>query len=367
MMRRTLLLFLFLPMCLYGWSQLSMTLQVPPTGVLVKPQLWNIAFVNSSTAGEIEIDLVLTNIRTGEVALTATTNPILITNGAQQITSSNITVQYDYPSALISDHSPDGFLAIGTFNACYTVHGDIVGGKSGALNECTDIVVEPVSPPTLTIPCNGCYAESATPLFTWLPAAPINLFTNLTYEMKLVEVLPGQASSEAIQINAPVLLQDGNTNSFFNYPTSGTWLDTTKTYAWQVIAKSANEDASQSEIWTFKLKSDSVVLDPISKNPYVRLKQSISSAATFCDGNLNFQYRNEASDSTVSFTVYSLSDNSLYATVKTGILTLKEGDNYLSILLFDDKRFVSGDSYLLELINSEGEKWKMKFILQLPE
>ena len=366
-MRNALFLFFLLSSGLCGWSQVSMTLQVPPAGVLLKPQLWNMAFTNTASSRQIEIGLVLTDMSTGQVALTGTTDIVVLNNGTKQITGSDVNAEYEYPSSLISDHDPNGYLAIGTFNACYTVYDKTTSHDEVMLDQCTDVIVEPVSPPLLNMPCDGCYAESSAPLFTWLPPAPLNLFSNLTYEMKLVEVAQGQASSEAIQINAPILLDDGNTNPFLNYPGSGALLDTSKTYAWQVIAKNNNDEASQSEIWTFKLKTDTVALNVLSKNPYVRLRQTITSAATFCDGNLNFVYNNEKSDSTVLFSIYSLSDDELYATVKTGQLTLKEGDNYLSILLFDDKRFANDNTYLFELTNREGEKWKMKFMLELPQ
>src|ERR1700743_3134908 len=79
-------------------AQVSMTLQVPPTGVLVKPQLWNLLLVNASTYVQVvQVNLVLTDEKTNQTVLTATTMPISLPKGAKQIQAKDLgAIQYNY-------------------------------------------------------------------------------------------------------------------------------------------------------------------------------------------------------------------------------------------------------------------------------
>ncbi|MES1249175.1 MAG: hypothetical protein ABUL46_00750, partial [Chitinophaga rupis] len=105
-------------------AQISMTLQVPPMGVLVKNQLWNMLLVNSgSRSALLRINLVLLDEKTNQPVLTASTVPFLLNKGAKQMQAKDLSpIQYSYNGpATNADRDPNGLLPAGTYQACYSV------------------------------------------------------------------------------------------------------------------------------------------------------------------------------------------------------------------------------------------------------
>ena len=211
-------------------AQVSMTLQVPPAGVLVKNQLWNIVLVNASNTDVlIRVNLVLLDVQTNQPVITATSAPVSLGKGAKQLQARDLSpVQYSYsiPAARV-DMDPNGLLPAGRFQACYTV----VNAQKGDLTlveNCITVNVDPLSPPLLNTPANEDKLLTAYPQFTWLPPTPIGLFNDLGYAMVLVEVFPGQGKADAIQQNVPLNASVYTKNMFWNYPASTRSLDTGK-------------------------------------------------------------------------------------------------------------------------------------------
>ena len=107
MYKKNLLLCLMLLLVLLSKAQIVMTLQVPPVGVLVKNQLWNMLLVNSGKTNQlIEISLVLSDQKTNEPVLTAVTTPFLLDKGARQIQAKDLgAINYTYNGpASLTDH-----------------------------------------------------------------------------------------------------------------------------------------------------------------------------------------------------------------------------------------------------------------------
>src|SRR5882757_4839590 len=105
-------------------AQVSMTLQVPPVGVLVKNQLWNMMVVNAGSYNMlIRVNLVLLDEKTNQPVLTAISAPVLLPKGAKQLQARDLgPVQYAYSDpAFHADGDPNGMLPAGGFQACYTV------------------------------------------------------------------------------------------------------------------------------------------------------------------------------------------------------------------------------------------------------
>ncbi len=103
-------------------AQVSITPAVPPTGVLLKKQLWNISLVNTGDdALFVKLKLTLTNAAGDEAMLTAFTNSFTLPKGAMQLTSAELDpITYQYLSTSITDRDADGFLTVGSYQACYT-------------------------------------------------------------------------------------------------------------------------------------------------------------------------------------------------------------------------------------------------------
>lgn len=351
-------------MLFHATAQISMTLQVPPSGVIIKSQLWNILLVNKTGADEVQITLALTDANTSEPVLSGLTLPFILNSGTSQLTAKDLAIQYDYLSPVIADRDPNGFLPAGSYEACFTL---TQTNHPVPVEACINITVEPLSPPLLNMPLDESASESSAPQFNWLPPSPLNMFSELNYDLILVEVQKGQAPAVAIQQNVPVFLNIAIPNIFCNYPSSNTPLDTSKLYAWQIVAKNGNQYAAQSDVWTFRVKTDSTSNTVADNDPYIKLKRQLDASFSVCYGILKFNYNNESEDSIVAYNIFGITEEDNGNNVREGEIKVNVGENFLALPLVDDNRLIPGKMYLLQLFNSRNEYWNLKFIYQLPK
>lgn len=358
-MKRSLSLFLVLSMLVCrAAAQVSMTVQLPPAGVLQKAQLWNIVLVSASDLPRnVRITLRLMDAQTNQPVLTGITRVIPLNKGARQLRVADVMpVQYEYLTTTI-DRSVNGLLAAGNYIACYSlwVEDDKTGNQPG--EDCIPFVIEPVSPPLLNTPANQSVLESRLPQFTWLPPAPVNMFTDLNYEMILTELRPGQSPAEAVQQNIAVYRAPRLKNMFVNYPAGAVALDTARDYAWTVIARNGPLFAAQTEVWTFRIKGVQHNVR-VTNGAYVQLKKDLDGVVINCN-YLRCGYSNETADSTAKFEVIALENDNKIA--HSGTLNIKRGDNRLDVPL-NRAGLSDGKSYLFRLRNSRNEYWQVKFI-----
>ncbi|KAA2243192.1 hypothetical protein F0L74_11800 [Chitinophaga agrisoli] len=340
-------------------GQVSMTVQIPPVGIMQKSQLWNIV-LTSASANPVSVKMVLrlSDAETNQPLLTGVSRTIVLNKGGRRLQATDIEpIQYEYLSAAV-DRNTNGLLTTGNYQACYSV---VSTSHTGGLiaEDCIPFTVEPVSPPLLNTPANESMLESRLPQFTWLPPAPLNIFNDLNYELKLVEVRPGQSAPEAIQQNIPVFRAPHNKNLFINYPASAMTLDTAKLYAWTIIANNGPRFAAQTEVWTFRIAGKQVN-NRADLSGFVQLKKELTSAVINCSGPLQVSYSNLANDKKVQYEIIALQDNN--EVVQTGSLSLQAGENLLELALKRSARLEKGKSYQFRLVNSRQERWSMKFI-----
>ncbi|MBC9929535.1 hypothetical protein [Chitinophaga qingshengii] len=358
-MKRSLFLLLAIGLSWRVAAQVSMTIQLPPAGVMLKAQLWNIVVVSASNAPlNIRITMRLTDPQTNQPLLTGITRTIPLNKGARQLQLQDfMPVQYEYLSAAI-DRSANGFLPAGNYMACYSmvVEGDKSGNQPG--EDCIPFTIEPVSPPLLNMPANSSELDTRLPQFSWIPPAPLNLFNDLNYDLTLAEVYANQSPEEAIQQNIPVYRAPGLRNIFANYPSGAVQLDTGRQYAWSVTARNGRLFAAQTEVWTFRVKS----LPQPGQEPadaYVELKKELDGAVVRTGRILHVSYTNEAVDSTLRYEIIPLETGQ--RPVDEGLLKIIRGHNRFDVPL-ERSGLSSGRSYLFRLLNSRGEYWQLKFI-----
>ncbi|MGO4294032.1 hypothetical protein [Chitinophaga sp. RAB17] len=357
---KKLLYLLLLLCCFRAGAQVSMTAQLPPAGVLLKAQLWNIVLVSASNATvNVRITMRLTDARTNQPVLTGITRSLVMSKGARQLQAADfMPIQYEYLAASV-DRSVNGLLPAGNYLACYSliVEGDKSGYQPG--EDCIPFTVEPVSPPLLIMPANKSESLSLLPQFTWLPPAPVNMFNDLKYEMILTEVHSNQSPEEAIQQNIPVLRVPGLRNNFVNYPSGATALDTANTYAWSVIARNGNLFAAQTETWTFRVKGIVKMMDN-ADGGFVQLRRELDGSIIRCGEEMQMSYNNETGDTTAHYELLLLDNTN--RTVYAGTVPLKRGANHISIPLGRKRGLDSDKVYLFRLLNTRHEYWQMKFI-----
>jgi hypothetical protein len=347
-----------------GQAQLMVNLQLPPDGIVRKSQLWNMNLVNTSGNGqELQINLVMTDLATNQPVLTAVTKSFLLAPGTRQIQMNDLLpLTYNVVGAAYNiDPNPDGFLPVGKYKLCYAF--TIPSHHGGMAEECSAVEVNPLSPPQLTAPADKEQITGTNPTFTWIPPMPLNLFGNLTYELTLVEVYPGQTTTDAIQKNIPLYSQTRIGNQLLPYPPAAPPLQTGKVYAWRVKALNNAVVAGETEIWTFTVKATPATAggETFFGGGYARLQKSANIPYVVSRGDLAVGYNNEAADSTASLRIYDLSATDRNAVQLTQ--PLRFGENFWKIDLLKDNAFHQGHIYLLQLTNSRRETWNLKFEL----
>ncbi|WP_143306607.1 hypothetical protein [Chitinophaga vietnamensis] len=356
-MKRTLYLVLLL-YCFRAGAQVSMTVQLPSTGVLQKAQLWNIVLVSSASYPvTARITMRLMDATTNQPLLTGLTREVTLTRGARQLQAGDLMpVQYEYLSSAI-DRNPDAMLPAGNYLACYSMilssNKDNQGGE-----DCIPFVVEPMSPPMLNTPANQSVVEGAQPQFTWLPPAPLNMFTDLNYDMVVTNVREGQSPQEAIQQNIPLYRGTWLKHVFTNYPSGAPRLDTGVVYAWTVTARNGRLFAAQTEVWTFKVNGPrKASID--SAGAYVQLRKELDGAVIKGGDVVQVEYINDADDKSLPYELLSMEDN---RAMYSGTVTLARGANRLNIPVGKRAGLSRGKVYLLRLHNSRNEYWQIKFM-----
>jgi hypothetical protein len=360
MNKQRLLFSLLIGVTITAQAQISMTLQVPPVGVLVKNQLWNMLLVNTGNRSlPVVINLVLLDQKTNQPVLTGTTLPFVLDKGARQIQAKDlgpITYSYDGPAAL-GNRDPNGLLPVGSYQACYTV---MTGEKSGPrVENCIQLAVDPLSPPLLNTPADEGSIYTANPQFTWLPPTPAGIFSDLSYALVLVEVLPGQGKADAMEQNIPIYSGGLIRNLYLNYASSYAALDTGRLYAWRIVAMNAGLPAAMSDIWTFRVVNPPKPALAKAYSAYLELHRGLDASLATAGRTLDVTYDNVAADTVVHYTISAIQDAG-NPVVQQGLLPLRRGRNWLAIPL-NKGAYGSDKLYLFQFINSRNESWNIKF------
>lgn len=346
-------------------GQVQVNLQLPPIGLTVKSQLWNMAVVNTSGM-ELSAKLVLTmtDLTTGEVVLNAETRTFQLPKGIKQVRMTDLLpVNYTVVStSYLIDANPEGFLPVGLFRCCFLLR--IQEGKYSDVEECQDAQVEPLSPPILISPSDSERIESGRPTFIWSPPMPYKLFSNLQYDLFVAEVIGSQSAGDAIQQNIPLLYQQNIASPNFQYPLSTPRLDTGRLYAWQIIAKNNMLPVGKSEAWLFKLKNpeSDTIRQKLTGIYHARLTRDVVGAPVICSGVLHYAYNNEQNLTGVKVNVYDITGSIIrQVKLQSTVQPLKYGENLVSLDLKENREFINEHFYLLELETPGGEHWYLKF------
>lgn len=370
-MRKLLILFLVNAFSGIAAGQVLINLQLPPSGLTVKNQLWNFSLISTNTDNiNVKVEVTLTDVSNNQQVLTGTSKTFTLSKGIKQIQYADVLpVVYSVINSNYGiDTSPDGFLPVGVFSICFNVIQFVNDGSENVAEDCETIEIEPISPPMLVTPADSEHVEITRPFFSWTPPVPFNLFNNLLYDFVLVEVQPTQTGASAVQQNFPLLIQSDLSGTSLQYPLSSPELDTSKLYAWQITAKNNSSAIGKSDIWTFKVNKfapDTTIYQQVGY--YVKLNIENDAAYAICQGVVKYEYVNDINDSSAVLTLYDLSSaSSTEITPDNNQPVLKYGDNFLTWDLTNASGIIDKHLYLLELKNSKYEKWHMKFEYHQP-
>lgn len=350
---------------LQAQSQLIVNIPLPPDGILQKSQLWNMSVTNTGTATvSLHIELTFSDVANSMQLMSAATQVISIPRGTTHLSNVLLQpIQYNVmnPGYAI-DVSPNGLLPVGSFEVCYSFMAHSVEDMEKIAEDCRQLIIEPLSPPLLVYPFDQDTIETKNPALSWLPPMPVHLFTNLRYDLDLVEVYPSQSPSDAVQQNLPVFRQQGIPENTIRYPVSAQLLKINKQYAWRITATSNHLPVAQSEAWVFLInESEKVEHNKNPDLPFAKLKKNETGYAIYIN-EIRFDYLNENADSTWNLKMYDLTTpEKKEISLLMDSIPLKPGQNMVKYDVSDNRNFVHKHLYLLEIINSRNESWSLKF------
>lgn len=354
---RKILSFLLLLGTVYCQAQVTITAQVPSGNMVPRDALWN-TVISNVNPDETEILLVLNikNLQTGALVLSANSSKFSIGRGVKVTRLADLQpVNYGFTESGFEK----SFLPMGNYQLCYQVFGR---QEKMLAQDCQNIQVDPLSPPMLVLPENTAVLTDNHPQFSWLAPGTPAMLDNLSYDIAVAEVSPGQTSAEAIEYNAPVYQRVGIRQTFDNYPASALKLDTGKTYAWQVIARNNDSYAAKTDVWTFSIGKDTLPI-AVAEASYVEVDSRMNPLSLAPEGYIKFKFTNRLTDTTAIFQIFDLQQKSAVPILEIS-RKITRGSNYIIINLNPLIKRMKDHKYQMVFTNSSKETYQLPFVVR---
>lgn len=345
-------------------AQVVLVPEVQASGVIMKQQLWSFV-VNNLSGSQVQATahITVTDRLTGQPLVETSSGILLLPSGTRRITfQEQSPLNYGLVSlGFAADRPMNQPLPVGEYQVCYRLI-DQSAKKLLLAFECVKIQAEPLSPPQLIQPEDKTVIMEPRPLLTWTPPAPVQMFTALAYEVKVVPLYEGQSAPEAIQRNIPVLLQQVAQN-VLPYPGSFGSLEPGKSYAWQIQATDAGRPAGQSEVWAFTVIPDSIVRI-VSAAPFVKADGSVTSTGIMHQGFLKLEYTATTADSLLQLHIspQGMARRKGFSAYTTEV-SIKPGVNFLQINLNGKLKLAEKLIYEVEIGTPRAKKQRLYFQL----
>ncbi len=135
--------------------------------------------------------------------------------------------------------SKTGGLPEGTYALCVAFQNVTPAGRTPYsvqdLQQCAEFQINNPEPPTLLLPADSDVVTQQNPVFSWTPVV-VQGMPVVQYQLRVVEVLPRQTPTRALQANRPVFETTVSNLTSLPYPPSALPLEVGKRYAWRVRA-----------------------------------------------------------------------------------------------------------------------------------
>jgi len=139
-------------------------------------------------------------------------------------------------------------------------------------------------------------------------------------------------------------------------------LDSTKLYAWRVVARNNSMPVATSEVWSFNLKRHPTEKVEPNAAGYARLGPDIGEVFVITHGQLNYAYLNEKNVRSAEIAVWDITGGARRpVALDTDTCALRYGDNLLTLDLRTTGGMTDGHFYLFQLTDADSKRWYVKF------
>jgi hypothetical protein len=237
-------------------GNVTVILREPPPNQLKVADLWEITLINSGrTTLNVYLRGTVTEQKDGLVA-TATSSTFSLPPGTKVFTAKNIGQLSPVNTSFRNSKYEDILNAIGsapsgTYDICIEVHSSGLDAGELANNCVNSHTVESTSQPLLLSPQDAADVEDARPMFTWAMPTPLRARANVTYSIRIVQLLGKQSPTAAIQANPAWMELTNVTTTTIQYPPGARGLIAGNAYVWKVSAFMRGALLGESEVWRF--------------------------------------------------------------------------------------------------------------------
>ncbi len=235
---------------------ITVILHMPPPTQLRVEQLWRITLVNTG-ASPVRAKLFgVAYNENGKWIADGTSRAFDVPRGSTTVSASDISpIDYSGDPAYDDIIRATGTVPAGTYTICVYAIDPVTGDTLGRDCSSSHVVLN-VTPPQLIAPGNDDSVRTPVPLFSWSPVAPYASLIDVSYSLKIVEVVGRQSAYDAVQSNPPWFSEADLPVPLCPYPLSAEKFEPGVRYAWQVTAfardmNGAKGEVAKSEIWGF--------------------------------------------------------------------------------------------------------------------
>jgi hypothetical protein len=247
-------------------SAVTVILRQPPPNQLKVADLWEITLINSGGATlNVSLKGTVTEQKDGLVA-TATSSTFSLPPGTKVFTAKNIGQLSPVNTSFKNSKYEEILNAIGsapsgTYDICIEVRASGLAAGTLASDCVNSHTVESTSQPLLLAPQDAADVEDVRPMFTWAMPTPLRARANVTYSLRIVQLLGKQSPMAAMQANPAWIELNNVTTNTIQYPPGARPLVAGTIYAWKVSAFMRGALLGESEVWRFGYSPSAMVVE----------------------------------------------------------------------------------------------------------
>lgn len=210
---------------------------------------------------------------------------------------------------------------------------------------------------TLLSPQDSTILSTSYPVLSW-STSDITNDLQCSYQLKVVEIIPGQTKGTAILNNVP-LWENGWANLVEVYPVGAQTLQPGKLYAWQVIANNASGPVSWSDVWVFSIDAQGNDTLPPLQTQFVELSDKTTLDLYNAIGGIGFRFDAVYGEEMPTWKIY---DASMEEVSLPDAVLSNTGGNMLQLDLRQCTGLITSMPYIFKVWDAKGQVYELRFL-----